>query len=325
MELLRPIPLLALDDAGEQLDIQRLLQPVTLTAGQVLFAQGEQGHAMWVLGDGVEVSLSAQAPGAPRPRVMGTLRAGDTVGEMALIDHGGRSATARVVQGGGAQVVDSRAFAELLGSYSVPAFKVLRHLCVELAKRLRGATDLVVPPAPERPSPPPLSGGRKASETDLEKMTPFLGLPQALRLAFAQRLTVHELNGALVFAEGEPADSAYLIASGRVAVMRGDKVLAHLGPGSMLGLVSLLDEGRRSASCVTEGPVRLLRLSRADFNTLFTSANTFAFSLVRVVAAQLVAHIRSTNQLMMEPPKSPAASTLPLELEMDVRLDIPAT
>src|SRR5579871_1645367 len=87
---LRSIPLFSLMEPGDMMELLRLLRPIELVSGQVLFRQGEPGQAMWVLGSQVEVSISATSHGAKRPGVIAYAKAGETVGEMALIDDGAR-------------------------------------------------------------------------------------------------------------------------------------------------------------------------------------------------------------------------------------------
>jgi CRP-like cAMP-binding protein len=86
-----------------------------------------------------------------------------------------------------------------------------------------------------------------------------------------------------------------------VAVQRNSQVLTTLQPGAMFGLISVIDQGRRAAGCVTKGPARLLRLSKADFDSLFSSGNRFAFQIVDLASRQLVAHLRSANELLRGP------------------------
>ena len=59
--------------------------PVLLSAGEVLFKEGESGDAMFVL---LEGSLDVVVSG----RVVGVSSRGDILGEMALIDQSPRAA-----------------------------------------------------------------------------------------------------------------------------------------------------------------------------------------------------------------------------------------
>ncbi len=321
-QFIRSIPLFALVEPHEMMDILRLLRPVELRAGQVLFREGTPAQAMWVLGSGVEVSISATPPGNKRPVVVAYARAGDTVGEMALVDDGNRSGTAVVMQGGPAHEIDAREFQVLRRTYHSAAYKVLRRICMDLCAKLRATAERIAPSSQTVVSAPPLPPGRPAPVEVLDGLGPFQSLPKVVKLALAQKLTLLELDGVTpLFAEGEPADAAYFIVSGEVTVGRGGKTLANLGPGAMFGMVSAIDEGTRSASCLTTGPARLLRLKDADFDALFAQGHRFAFAMVDLVARQLVQHLRQANRLLSVPGArgasagSPPVSVAPLSEE----------
>ena len=57
-QFIRSIPLFSLVDDADLNDVLRLFRPVELTAGDVLFGEGDPGKAMWVLGEGAEVSVA---------------------------------------------------------------------------------------------------------------------------------------------------------------------------------------------------------------------------------------------------------------------------
>jgi CRP-like cAMP-binding protein len=154
-------------------------------------------------------------------------------------------------------------------------------------------------------------------------------MPAVIRLALSQKLGVLETDSVTpLFADGDVADSAYFVLEGEVSVGRNGRTLAILGPGGMLGLVACMDGGRRSASVVTSGPARLLRLARRDFEALFETSNKFVFHLVELVARQCVSYLRHTNPLLGMPhpltstPVNeallPEAEILPLEFEIEV-------
>jgi len=334
---LRSIPLFSLIETSDMIDVLRLLRPMELTPGQVLFRQGEAGTAMWVLGSSTEVSISAASAQQQRPGVIAYARAGETVGEMALIDDGPRSGTAVVMQGGHAHQIDAVDFHAMRQTYSPPVFKILRRLCVELCGKLRATSDRIVAPS-GRTVPTAHTRVRKATDDDVNAFGPLARLPKVVKLALAQKVTVVTLDGVEpLFSEGEDGDSAYFIINGDISVGRNGKTLTTVHKGGMLGLVSVIDRGRRSASCISAGPATLLRLSREEFNSLFTSGNRFAFDLVELVSRQLVAHVRDANDLVprpgqiqarLTPPRPipalreedilPQVEILPLELDVDL-------
>src|SRR6185295_1816266 len=132
---------------------------------------------------------------------------------------------------------------------------------IDLCHRLRATSDRIVPPGERPASVTTLEAGPLPTPEVLDDYGPFRGLPQVVKLALAQKLTLVETRDpGLVFNEGERGDAAYFVIDGRVNVKRGDRMLAAMGPGSMFGMVSLIDAGGRAATCSTAGASRLLRL-----------------------------------------------------------------
>jgi len=76
--------------------------------------------------------------------------------------------------------------------------------------------------------------------------------------------------------------------------------LARLGPGAIVGEVSLIDGKRRSASCRAVAPSVVLRCGRTDFDDLFRSSSPLAFRFVERVAIDLDLRLRETNTRFME-------------------------
>lgn len=89
------------------------------------------------------------------------------------------------------------------------------------------------------------------------------------RVLFANAKRRSYAAGQTIFAEGEPGNMVMLIEKGRVEVsvtsMSGRKsVLAHMGPGEVLGEIAALDGGTRSADTVAASAVEGLALSRKN-------------------------------------------------------------
>ncbi|MEL7344527.1 MAG: Crp/Fnr family transcriptional regulator [Pseudomonadota bacterium] len=90
--------------------------------------------------------------------------------------------------------------------------------------------------------------------------------------------------GQILFTEGEPGSSVFLIESGRVEVsitsLSGRKsIIAHMGPGEILGEIAALDGGGRSATVTAAKAMTGLVLPRS---------NVLAFIAERPEVAQAV-------------------------------------
>lgn len=339
-QFIRGIPLFSFVGAEDLSEVLRLLRPVELRAGEVLFREGEPGKAMWVLTDTAELTVSANA-GQRRPVVVAYARKGDVLGEMALVDDGPRSGTATVTQSGRAHQIDAQEFHALRDSLQPVVFKVLRRIALDLCVRLRQTNERIVASTKGGTQTPDLGRFPRPDPAVLDLFPAFRALPSLVKLALAQKLQLVELTEITpIFGEGEVANAAYFLLEGEVSVGRNGKTLANLPAGTMFGIVACLDEGTRSASCVSTGPAKLLRMSDRDFDQLFESNHRFAFQLVDQITRQLVQHVRDANQMLPRPGKvagtaktaSPLAPALvvpphaddldliPLELELDVDL-----
>lgn len=300
-QFIRGIPLFSYVDDADLNDVLRLFRPVELTAGEVLFGEGDPGKAMWILGEGAEVSVATTA-GQSRPVVVAYAKKGDVLGEMALVDDGPRSGTAIVTQSGPAHQIDAQEFHAMRASFVPAAFKVLRKIAVDLCARLRHTNERIVPSGNAHIETPPLPHGPRPSKEMVDRYPAFKALPAVVKLALAAKLEVIELTEmSPIFAEGEKTDGAYFIVEGEVSVGRNGKTLANLPAGTMFGVVACIDSGVRSASCVATGPATLLKMSDRDFDQLFSAGHRFAFQIVDLIARQLVQHVREANMMLPLP------------------------
>ena len=121
-----------------------------------------------------------------------------------------------------------------------------------------------------------------------------------LLAAFA--VTEHAAGHAF-FKEGQGADGAYLILSGEVIVTRrklGKEEVNRMERGEWFGLVALLDDKRRSATCSAVGSVRTAWLSASAFQLLGEgTALPVAFAVQKAVAAQLCHDFRHMQAVIV--------------------------
>jgi hypothetical protein len=138
-------------EEGDMYHLARIGRVVELAGGQALVRTGQQADGLFIL---VEGTLEVRVAGRP----IAHLGPGETVGEVALLDRGPRSAD--VVTAGGATVVEFliRDLANLAATRPRLGLKVMENLGRALASRLRAVDDLAVEGRP--PSPGRAPGGR---------------------------------------------------------------------------------------------------------------------------------------------------------------------
>jgi hypothetical protein len=118
---------------------------------------------------------------------------------------------------------------------------------------------------------PVLSGsaGQQEGETKLKEVPIFEGCSQRQLRSVARIARVLEAPaGTILTRVGDPGDEFFLILDGTVSVdlSAGRPIL--LRPGEFFGEMSLLDGEPRSATVITDTPVRLLVVNRGDFSVL---------------------------------------------------------
>ena len=99
--------------------------------------------------------------------------------------------------------------------------------------------------------------------------------------------------GANLIIEGIPAEACYFILSGQLRVLRMNKdgriqVLARLGPGAPVNVISLLKEQRiNQASVESLSASTVLVISADDFDDLLKTYPNFAATLLKIFADRM--------------------------------------
>ena len=128
----------------------------------------------------------------------------------------------------------------------------------------------------------------------LERVSLFAGLPPADCAQLEQRMPRREFAPqTVILREGTPADAAFVVLSGLVAVRRKDPgsgiefLLAELGPDQMFGEMGLLTKKPRTASVVAIEPTTCAVLDRPLFEAVMRSLPSFALSITGALAERL--------------------------------------
>ena len=104
-------------------------------------------------------------------------------------------------------------------------------------------------------------------------------------------------RNACILNAGDMTDTLYIILSGRARILIDDGhgrevILNVLGPNEFFGEMSLLDGGTRSATVVSETPVRLLVIKRENFSVLCREVP----DLTQILSATLSRRLRQAEQ-----------------------------
>jgi CRP/FNR family cyclic AMP-dependent transcriptional regulator len=122
---------------GQLAKVAKLCREQTCNADDIIFKEDDKSSELYLIQDGlVEITLSVPEPGTEKSIV--TLGNGQIFGEMALLDEGPRTASARCIAGGTRLWVAKRAdFISLCEKDTSIGFIVMRNIAADLSFKLR--------------------------------------------------------------------------------------------------------------------------------------------------------------------------------------------
>jgi len=130
-------------------------------------------------------------------------------------------------------------------------------------------------------------------------------------------------DGHVFIREGTHGDTLFLVMEGTVAVtsrMSGEQRELHeLEAQEFFGLIALVDDSLRAATCTAVGPVTVASISRETFDRLVDVHPTLGLAWARILGTQLARDYRNIAQrvrdLLNAPPRT---ESIPTENEYDV-------
>ena len=293
-----------------------------LDKGKVVFHQGDPGDTMYIIQAGAVEVTQLQGD---QETVLALLERGDFFGEMALIDERPRSATVTAIQPTRLLPLTRTTLLERVRQDPGVASHLLRAMShridqathslrnmVEGDEALRlalayrqkefSSAEEILPSEDHEPS--------SASETSslLEAY-----IIQVDDLSLARDESIWFGANEIIFSEGDPGDTMYIIAEGSVEIFQesegGKVVLARLGPRDLFGEIALLTDLPRTATALATQSTRLLPIRQSEFFNRVKSDPELALYILQV----LIMRLRRIHLAMADPEKSMVAvqSVLP--------------
>jgi len=124
--------------------------------------------------------------------------------------------------------------------------------------------------------------------------------------AFATHLEEVRLPpGEVLFSQGDPGDSIYLLLSGQMLIKLGapaqdDHTLATLGPGAILGEMGPLINTPRTATAISNAESHLWRISTRVFHDALQRGDAWATSFLLATAQVLGRRVMGMNAELLK-------------------------
>ena len=100
--------------------------------------------------------------------------------------------------------------------------------------------------------------------------------------------------GSTVFNQGDPGTCLYIVQSGVVEMIIGDRVVEVCGPNEVIGFMSLIDGSPRSSTARVKQDVELSSIDKRRFHFMVDEVPYFALYIMRAMARR----IRGMGQVM---------------------------
>ncbi|MCP3964048.1 MAG: cyclic nucleotide-binding domain-containing protein [bacterium] len=244
-------------------DLAAAAEDVELATGAVLIRQGDRGEAMYFLTEGLLEARVRQDDGTEM--AVGQIHPGRPVGEIQVILGGERSATVAALEDSRAIGVPESAFREL-ERHSPESFLKIAEI---IRRRLR--RDQLAKAV-----------GKLFVDVDHEALAMIERAAEWVRLR----------RGEVLVRQGDPADSWYILITGRLKVEidgpDGPRVVNELGRGESFGELGIFLDSDRTASLYALRDCDLVRLSRLTFERILRRRPKFMGAIARVLVRRIV-------------------------------------
>lgn len=93
--------------------------------------------------------------------------------------------------------------------------------------------------------------------------------------------------GKVIIDQGQTGREAFVILDGSVTIKRNNRKIATLGPGDVVGELSLLDHGPRTATAICETDCELLVIDQRHFRGVLEQVPTLATKILASLAGRI--------------------------------------
>jgi len=243
-------------------------KPESFAPGATIFKEDDKGGGLFGKSDKMYVLILGEIEMIAQDKVIGTVRAGETFGEMAVIAQAARTATARAKTACTLIGLDEKQFQVAL--QAKPEFALM--LMSIMNSRLRSTiTRLNATRA--------LHAGEAKENVVFDKKL-LAGLVRFMEGQEPQRFDA----GKVIMQEGTGGAFMYIVLEGKVAISIKGGIVARAGPGGVFGEMALVDQSVRAATATAETTCTLLAVNRNVFLHLVKTSPAFGAALLAGLA-----------------------------------------
>jgi len=236
--------------------------------GATIFKEDDKGGGLLGKRDRMYVLLLGEIEMIAQDKVIGTVRAGETFGEMAVIAQAARTATARAKTACTLIGLDDKQFQVAL--QHKPEFALM--LMSIMNSRLRSTISRLQ-------ASRTLHAGEAKDSVVFDKKL-LVGLVNLM----GSQGPVRYAAGKMIMQEGTAGALMYVVLEGRVAISIKGGIVGRAGPGGVFGEMALVDQSVRAATATAETDCELLAINRAAFLQLVKTSPAFGASLLAGLA-----------------------------------------
>lgn len=246
-------------------DLQNYL--VCLDENELLFAQGDKGDSCYIVKEGVlEVFITDERE---KKLVLAMLREGEILGDMALILNTPRTASCRALTNCRLVRLTNDNLIEII--MKKPEFAV--NLISRFRERLVNVNSKLVAIAKEKS---------------------VLGKVDDSGGEIVSRNSLSFRKGTIIFQEGDKGKTGYVIKSGKVRLVKLNRVqkketeIAVLEPGEIFGELALIQPGDRTATAISDcDSTELIAFDEKNFNHMLYNDHDFCLKILRICCQRI--------------------------------------
>jgi CRP/FNR family transcriptional regulator, cyclic AMP receptor protein len=243
-------------------------KPESFQPGATIFKEDDKGGGLFGKSDKMYVLILGEIEMIAQDKVIGTVRAGETFGEMAVIAQAARTATARAKTACTLIGLDDKQFQVAL--QQKPEFALM--LMSIMNNRLRSTISR-------------LNANRALHAGEAKESVVF---DKKLLQGLVKLMEGHEPSrfdaGKMIMQEGTGGAFMYVVLEGKVAISIKGGIVGRAGPGGVFGEMALVDQSVRAATATAETACALLAINRVAFLHLVKTSPAFGAALLSGLA-----------------------------------------